>query len=735
MIASNFGGGLGPLFGASVTVPITTGQTVAFAGGPTALSYDWVTAARPVVQIEKGWASGTFVDLYAHSDGGLYTQARGGTLVDSTYAGANKLLVHRIYNQGGSNPATDYISAISDDKRVILDVTVPTNPAFAGYSTGSQDANQHATIRGYTLPATVTLKTNDHPLTIVAIHEWTGAHDENLVQDDVLGTTATIFNRGNYRSYLSWAVNVSNTPSSAAGADSVPVVWTHWAKNDVTGIATNWTNDAMVNGVHHAAGVVPSSATTKTLTLFGPTNSLRGRNYGVLLFQTTQALADMVSGGITKRAARLVSGRIQTDKPSIGYPILNCVIPMSLTTQKADIPVRLIGKPSKAYEASWNGGAYTSVGTTDANGYLAGALAAQDKGNGTFNIREVGGTTPIAIANVAVGIVIAATGESGAAGRGDDVTVTIPAGSLRFTNTRANWTATTKQWWKLVAQKYYDTYGCVIGVCTVATGSTFFYKNSPVQEGNWAVTPNAANAEQSGTAAAAMLASQFDLFSPNIWIWDIGLNDASLATTKSQFKTRFEALLANYRTRSGNSSLVFAPIISGPNSTVDGDWTAEIRNAEAELWDEANGFIPAGCFAHLAVGADGVHLWTTADKEAARDVLWRTVYGEGRGPKFSSASASGTSVIVNLTGGISPMTISGGANVAGWTVSDGGGALTVSNVAVSTMQVTLTVNRTVSGTVSIKWAHASTAIGTTLKDSGTVTPLPPEPFQTTVVAT
>lgn len=713
--------------------PITTAP-VAFAGGPSYLVESWVLAGNTVIQIEVGWASGVFVDCYTQSDGALYTAASGGTRIDSTYAGANKLLVHRIYNQGGSDPATDYISALADDKRVILDLTVPTAPAFAGYSTGTQDANQHATQRGYALPAGVTLKTNDHLLTLLAIHEWTAASQtEYLVQESATGTPQWRVDQGNYRQYASWNIAIPKTPESAAGSVTVPFLHSQWMLDDSRGLATDYTTRGGVNGVFQAGVVANSSATSSALNLFGPVSSLRGRSYGVLLFTTDVPLADMVFTGMPRRSARIISQRIQTDKPSIAYPLKNCVIPMNLGTGTADIPVKLIGKPSTAYEASWQGGAYVGVGTTGADGYLNGAMTGQAKGNGTFSVREVGRTTPVSITDVAVGIVVYAFGESGADGRGDDVTTTIPAGSLRTMNTRVNWTAASKEWWKLVVQKLYDTHACVIGVEKLAAGSSYFYSpGSGSPEGNWSVSPSPGTAQTlSSTGASRIIACQADFITPNLWLWDIGLNDASLWTSKEQFKTRFEDLLASYRERTGNNALTFSPIISGPNGAVSGAYTAGIRDAEIELWNEANGFTPAGSFAHLNVGADGVHLWTTADKEAARDVVWRTVYGAGRGPRFSSASATGSTITITATGGVTPLTITPGETL-GWTISDNNGARTVTNVSTSGLVVTITVDQALVGTVAVKWCYGSTGIGTTLKDSDATTPLPIEPFQTVV---
>ena len=98
--------------------------------------------------------------------------------------------------------------------------------------------------------------------------------------------------------------------------------------------------------------------------------------------------------------------------------------------------------------------------------------------------------------------------------------------------------------------------------------------------------------------------------------------------------------------------------------------------------------------------------------------------------------ASGTTITITCTGGVSPLTISGGeaASPIGWTVTDGGGSKTVTGVSVSGLTITLTVNSALSGTVNVKWLSHYSGIGTTLLDSDATTPVPPEPFSQSVTA-
>lgn len=712
-------------------LPFVFQEQAAFVGATSAVVSSWNRSGHPVVRVERGWGTGSFYDLYAWSDGALYTgQAGSGERADAAWAGGSVLLVERIYDQSGSDPSTDYISALDATRRVVLDVSVPTAPAFGGRDAGTQDPSQHATERGYALPAGATLQTNAHPLTVLALHEHVGTEDVRIVQDDSTGAQRFNIQTGNRRSFPQWAVVVRTATNNPV--TNVPLLHVSWARDNARGIATDYTQHAGINGVFTASSAPTSNATSYGLNLFGPVDSLRGRSYLVALFDVEPSPSEIYFGGIPKRAARLVADRVQDDKPSIAYPYPNAVVPMDLSTETADIPVRLLGKRSTEYEASWQGGSYASIGTTDENGYLDGAMSSQSKGNGTLNVREVGGSTPVACANVAVGVVLYAMGESGADGRGDNVTHTIPTGSLRLN--RVNWTAASNEWWKLFCQSLYDEFACVIGVTKLAAGSTFFYRADNGQEGQWSVDNTVNNPPLAAQAPGFALGMQGELLTPNFWLWDIGKNDASLATTGAQYKTRFENLLGQMRTDLANDAVTFRPIITGQNGTVPASRTDGIRLAQIELIDGEAGFEPMGSFAHLPSGTDGTHFETQAEKQAAADVCFRTVLGSGRGPQFSSVTASGTSVVVTLAGGVSPMTISAGTDTGGWSVTDGAGARTVSNVAVSGLQVTLTVDQALTGTVDVSWSSDDSAVGTTLLDSDAATPLPPEPFNASVDA-
>lgn len=699
------------------------GQTFSFAAAPAALSATFADAGNPTIRVEKGWASGVFHDLYPHTDGKLYTAARGaGSEVNTTWAGSDKLLVHRIYDQT-DDTGTTYVSALDDTRRVLLDVTVPNAPCFAGYSTGTQDANQHATERGYELPHTVTLQTNLHPITMLAIHahDGVGTDTVDIVQDDAANAVHWKLQSAPSRHYPSWAIVVRLIDQPA-----IPGLVQAVSRAPNGGdTSSRYTQSVGQNGVFYdGSPLFASNANSYTLNLFGPVNSLQGRCYGVMIAQSEPSYPSMLFGGIPSKTARLYTHAIETDKPSIAFPYDNAVIPMNLTTETADIPVKLFGKPSTEYEAQWQSGGYSSIGTTDENGVLDGGLTGQAKGNGTLDVREVGGTTPISFTNVAVGIVVYAMGESGADGRGTDVTVTIPTGSLR--KDRLNWTAASKEWWKLLLQELYDEFTCVIGVTKVAAGSSYFRNGAT--KGMWSAEPSVlSTGSQQGRDFA--LAMQADFLTPNFWIWDIGKNDAALQTPEATFEAEFSALLTYYRTALNNNNLKFWHILSGDNTGTAATYTDAIRKAQKDLWATA-GFEALGSFAHLEGDLDGVHFDSQAQKQKAADIAYRHLRGNGRAPQYSSGSVSGSDLVLTFTGGVSPLTLSGtlATDDNGWSIEDDNGARTISAMAVSGLELTITCDQALVGTVHVQFGSGDTSQGTTLLDSDSTTPLPPEPF-------
>ncbi len=422
---------VGPVTAGVPFVDRTNGQTFDLVLAPNAIVKAWCDQGLPVVRVQKDY-SGTVQKLYPTLSGELYTEPFGQGDTATVFAGGDLLLVDGIYIQNGTDE-NDIVLPISDDRRVLLNIDTPTAPCFAGYSTGTQHASQHASERGYELPHTFTLQTDAMLFNGIILHEYSGSGDDiRILQDDVSGSVYWRMQGSQPRQYVTWAIKIQTD-------EYRDVPWMHQIKShQFWKDTTRYFVTAGSNGVfrQNAHGPHASTGTSYTMDLFGPVNSLRGRCWGVLLARDELDHSAHYFGGLPTDLAHLVADRYGT-KPTISFPFDNAVVPMNLSTEQADIPVKLIGKRNTEYEASW-GGSYSSIGTTNADGVLDGSMTGQSKGNNTFTVREVGETQTVSFNNVGVGIVTVAFGESGARGRYAVVPVTIPSTDWREYHSQVN---------------------------------------------------------------------------------------------------------------------------------------------------------------------------------------------------------------------------------------------------------------------------------------------------------
>ena len=725
---------------AEVTVPLE-GVTASVAISPQYLTTDWAAARYPTVRVEKGYGSGTYQNLYPDpGTGELFTAANGGGQSATAFAAGEKLLVEIPYNQALSDPDhASQPSVITDDsRRVLLDISTPTAPSFAGYQQGTQDASQHATERGYDLKLSVA---NNAGFTMMALDN---APSTGTTQyDPFRSTSRSLFVQPNInRWYDQGIVAVATLPSAQHRKPSLKI-----SHQDEEGIQN--TKDyglAIHGGAYHENAAAPTvSGTAVAWYLWGTTNSLTGRSYGAVIIAGSYLTPSQLlySGDITKRMYGACRNIWAADEVSVMGPLPYHLFPMSLSTETATLKIICASGPNRAIEASFNGESYQTIGTTDANGYLVGSYTGAGKGTGTLNVRVVGQTTLTSVANVRVGIYVAMLGQSNAIGRGDNVILT--ANRTVFANTVSNSTATQKSWMWAFAQNLATEYSCPIAMGGWAAGATYLYfdtgGSSDGSHGHW----NEANA---GAVVISDFRKAVQYFligqeEPNITIWHQGESEAASGNgyTLAKYKPALVAMWEGIKERTGLTGKLHLMQIGRVGTTTD----SQVDTMRQTLWqcvaDRPGLFEYGGCLAHLPVedtldSGQNVHFYTVAQKTNVVNVFKRHALGSGRGPRYSSMVASGTTITITCTGGVSPLTIDAGeeASPIGWTVTDGGGSNAVTAVSVSGLVITLTVTSTVSGTVTVKWLSHYSGIGTTILDSDATTPVPPEPFEQSVAS-
>lgn len=720
-----------PRAGSGALLPALDGIAATVAISPRYLCTAWKSSSRATVKVEKGYGSGIFQDLYPSSSGELFTAPNGAGSTATAFAAGAKLLVETPYNQTlASEVAAGHPTAITDaSRRVLLDVSIPTAPRFAGIQQGTQDLLQSLTERGYDLN--------------ISIVGNTGLSAFSLDAPPATGTTdyQVYTNNGGTSQYM--LVNPANTRwygAPVAVAKVNPVRTPHLKvdyRNPKGRFATENSAGGISGGSFNAINEQHAVTGTSTpIRWLGAASPLTGSCYAFVIVSGSYLSADQVkySGTIIKALHAAAANVYGANEITLYSPLAYQLFPMSLATSLATIRIICASGPLRQIEASYNGSAYQPIGTTDVNGYLVGSFTNASPGTGTLNVRVVGQATVAAtIANVRVGIMVLRGGQSNADERGDNITLT--ATRSISTNGWTNSTATQKSWIWVLLNQLAAQYSCPVAMAGYSLGASYLYFNAggsvDGRHGHWnSLNPGTSVVNAFATWVTYAHVTQEE---PNFAIWHQGEEDANGAVSSANYESALTAMWTEFRRLTGWTKKLWIMQIGRdgavPDANVDAIRAAQI-NAVANRPDL---FEAGGVLAHLQCGdggADQVHFWTQAQKDAVAAVFTRNALGSGRGPRISSAIYTGSTITVTCTGGVSPLTISGGeaASPIGWNVSDGGAAMTITAVSVSGLVITLTASRAFSAAPTLKWLSGDNGIGTTLLDSDLVTPVPPEPF-------
>lgn len=703
-----------------------TGITAAVAISTKYLVPAWQASGRATVYVEKGWASGVFQNLYPHTDGKLYTATAGGGTEASVWAAGSRLFVTTPYNQClASEVASGHPTAITDNtRRVLLDLTTTTDPCFAGYSTGTQDGSQHATQRGYDLNVSVT---TNQGLTFISM-------------DRPAGSETSVPWQNNGGSTLNCQVRAANGDwypnPGVSQALTYPAGRPHFRASYHDPKASLSTNDEVFsyswgNPQEHAlSGTV--NATSTPMRVWGTTSSLQGKAWAFVLVTGYLTHANMTYTALPQKFAALCKNNWAAAELAVVSPRSGQLFPMdNLGAGTGPMPIVVMSGASRAIEASWNGAAYATIGTTDSNGQLIGSIAAAAKGSGTLNVRVVGQATVTGISNVRMGILLARMGQSNSDGRGDDITLSVTRSICTY-----GWitsTATQKSWIWALAQSLATTHSCPVGISGFTNGAAYLARASGATNGHWhPLNDGAANVSHFNSAMANLIACRSQ---PNYIVWHQGEEDANDGVSAAQYETAIGLFIDELRTRTGWSSVKLHVMQIGRNNPVSDAATNAVRYGQRNAWDNNSGKISAGgCLAHLACGdggTDEVHFWTQAQKDAVVAVFIRHTTGSGRAHQYGSGSKTTNTCLLNFTGGSGDL-VDGASPTVGWTCTDGGGSITVTGAVCSGDSITLTFNRTISGSLLVKWCSGDDGITCTIRDSDATTPLPPEPFEVTL---
>ena len=709
-----------------------TGLTATVAISPMYLVPAWQAGSQPTVRVEKGFGSGVFADLYPHTDGKLYTATNGGGQEASVYAGGSKLLVETPYNQClASKDASGHPTAVtSNTRRVLLDVSVTNAPRFAGIAQGTQDASQSLTERGYDLNVNVTTNTGVTFLSFDALPS-SGTTDYRSYQNNGGSTLNVFVNPGNNRWYPNEVTVASLNPLR------MPAIKCVLADQDGSASTSDLVH-SIAGGASHANGSRTVAATSTPMRIWGPTSPLTGACYAFVMFSGSyQTISNFQpTGTLIPRLHKAAANVYGANELTLYSPIQNQGFKLtSYSPAQGAIEIVCASAPLRAIEASFNGGAYATIGTTDANGFLVGSLTGLSSADGTLNVRVVGQASVAAtVSNVRVGFAVNPLGQSNADGRGDDITLT--ATRSIASNGWANSTATQKSWIWALLQNRATALSCPVIKGGRSAGATYLYYNalgsSDGRHGHW--NPNNPGTSTTDNFAEAVAYAHTQRTEPNFCIWHQGEEDANGGVTKANYKQALVDMWTEFRARTGWTNKLWVMVI-GRDGVVADNNVNQIRYAQIEAVNENPSlFEMGGCLAHLPVGdgtTDFVHFWTQAQKDAVVAVFLRHAFGSGRAHRYSSGSKGSTTANLTFTGGSGNLTV-GASPTLGWTCTDGSGSITVTDCTASGSQLTLTFNRAISGSLLVKWCSHYSGVGATIADSDATTPLPPEPFEVTL---
>lgn len=274
--------------------------------------------------------------------------------------------------------------------------------------------------------------------------------------------------------------------------------------------------------------------------------------------------------------------------------------------------------------------------------------------------------------------------------------------------------------WPIVASRISDNHGDIVAFITTADGGTGLV----APDADW--TKGGAQYTNMINRLAASNVYKLDAI-----LWYQGERDIVNGIASAAYQTALSQMIDDIQADTGFSSVQLVTALVGEYSGQTDANVNNIRNAIINRWENDADILP-GPTGHDQSFADGLHWATDGEATTLANRWYRAIayhiYGgteSPRGPQFSSAVRSGTTVTVTFTGGQG--NLQNQTDTTGWRFTDNGTPITINSAAANgTNAVDLTLASTPSGTELISYSQGND-VGGTLRDSGTY-PLPAEPF-------
>lgn len=324
-------------------------------------------------------------------------------------------------------------------------------------------------------------------------------------------------------------------------------------------------------------------------------------------------------------------------------------------------------------QARWNGGAWTTISASPSGGTFSGTLTSLASGNGTLEVRYSNATTVTdSVDNVAIGAKLLFWGQSNFSGRANNPqTYTGTAGYFhKYTVTNNLWQqggdpfdtdTVSGSLFPLLANYLVAQLGCPVAFIGVAAGSTALAQWQSGQTLNTRMLNYISAAASDGLEA--------------ICSW-IGETDAGNATSETDYKTRYNAVIDQLKTLTGVNSMLVA--ISGLNLTDYANvrqWINDIAASNANASDTVPQIWPL---------YQKIHYETDTETALAADAVfdgivssfYTNIVTAGGAGQFS-LSGNGSASTTRIAGGVSAVVMAGEGDavvVGAAVVYDAGGA-------------------------------------------------------------
>jgi hypothetical protein len=393
-------------------------------------------------------------------------------------------------------------------------------------------------------------------------------------------------------------------------------------------------------------------------------------------------------------------------------------------------------------EASWNGGAYSTIVASPSGGTFSGTLTNQPAGQGTLTVRftDIPATLDTA-AYVGVGDVFLVTGQSNAAGYG-----TNSQAYSHATLKAAVWRVGASAWanltdpastgadgssWPLLATLHMASQGVPVAFITTGVTSTGLNSTGEWLRGGAQYNDCLETLENSGATGIKAI------------LWYQGETECNQAEInpsgkKEAYRNALSQMLDDMQADSAilaGVKMVSAQIGYKTSSGSTRTGIDPIRTAQSEIWDIDPDILEGPLLYDIDLSdGDGVHIGQGVDGDAelltAARRWWRVLNyhfydgTQGRAAQFSHSIREGRKITVVFDGNI-PLT---GVSTSGWRFTDNGSPIAIQSATITAHnRVVLTLASEPTGVEKLSYGSGNDAAGVAFRDAGKY-PLPPTPF-------